>query len=94
MTAAWCITCKINHATSLNTESTKNLFKEKNIRYLIGDWTNYNAEITEFLNRYERDGVPIYVYYGKPDAKSGERPEPKILPQVLTPAIVKEYVGQ
>lgn len=92
MTAAWCITCKVNHATSLNIETTKKVFAEKKVRYLIGDWTNYNAEITAYLNQYGRDGVPIYVFYGAPDIKTGKRPEPKILPQVLTPSIVEHTI--
>lgn len=93
MTAAWCITCKLNHATSLNIDSTKALFAEKGVRYLIGDWTNQDPAITKFLKAYGRSGVPVYVYYAPPDA-SGQRPEPVLLPQILTPALVKEYLDQ
>lgn len=92
MTAAWCITCKVNHATSLNISSTKTLFQNENVIYLIGDWTNYNAEITDYLESFGRNGVPIYVFYGAPD-ENGQRPEPELLPQILTPAIVADTVG-
>jgi len=84
MTAAWCITCKVNHATSINVPSTKTAFTDNNVQYLIGDWTNQDPEITKFLNKYGRNGVPIYVYYG-PKNDNGQRPEAKILPQILTP---------
>lgn len=94
MTAAWCITCKLNHAIAINTASTKALFKEKNITFIVGDWTNYNEEITNYLNSFDRNGVPLYVYYGPRDKITGIRPEPKILPQVLTTKIVKDNIGQ
>ena len=93
MTAAWCITCKVNHAVAIDIDSTRKVFADKNIRYLVGDWTNYDEEITDFLNSYGRNGVPIYVYFGPPDPVTGTRPEAKILPQVLTPAIVQEALN-
>ena len=92
MTAAWCITCKFNHATSLNIDSTKTLFAQKNVNYLIGDWTNYDEEITQYLHKYGRNGVPIYVYYAAPNA-DGARPEPVLLPQLLTPTIIQNTIG-
>lgn len=87
MTAAWCITCKVNHATSINIDSTKKVFADNNVTFLIGDWTNRDPVITEYLSEFGRNGVPIYVVYGKPDS-NGQRPEPKVLPQILTPGIV------
>lgn len=92
MTAAWCITCKVNHATSLNIEATKRLFKEQGVNYLIGDWTNQNPEITKYLEAFGRSGVPIYVFYGAPDTETGVRPDPVVLPQILTPGIVKDTI--
>lgn len=93
MTAAWCITCKLNHAVAVNIESTKKLFQDKNVQYLIGDWTNQDEEITAYLDTFGRNGVPLYVYYGKRDTVTQTRPKEIVLPQVLTPAIVKEYIG-
>lgn len=92
MTAAWCITCKVNHRTSINIESTKTVFTENNVRFLIGDWTNEDPVITQYLRSFGRNGVPIYVFYGRPDEDSGQRPEPFVLPQILTPGIVKNAV--
>ncbi|MCK6417654.1 MAG: thioredoxin family protein [Alphaproteobacteria bacterium] len=92
MTAAWCITCKFNHATSINIESTRALFAEKKVRYLVGDWTNADPQITEFLRGYGRNGVPLYIVYGQPDPATGTRPEPVVLPQILTPGIVANAV--
>ncbi len=92
MTAAWCITCKVNHKLAINIAATKTLFAENNVRYLIGDWTNEDPAITKYLQAYGRNGVPLYVFYGPRDVVTKQRPEPKILPQVLTPDIVKKYI--
>lgn len=92
MTADWCITCKINHRIALNTASTKDLFKNRDVQYLIGDWTNYDPDITKFLNNYGRDGVPVYVYYAPPAAGTRERPPPVVLPQLLTPGTVRNAI--
>lgn len=92
MTAAWCITCKVNHAIALNVPSTRALFSDMKVIYLIGDWTNENPAVTNFLSDYGRSGVPLYVFYGPRNAATGKRPEPKILPQVLTPGTVKDHI--
>ncbi len=86
MTAAWCITCKANHAIAINIPSTKKAFAQNNVHYLIGDWTNQDPDITRYLNAYKRNGVPIYVYYAARNKQTGQRPDAKILPQILTPA--------
>lgn len=90
MTAAWCITCKVNEKVALLDFSTIVLFRDKGVVYLKGDWTNQNPEITNYLEEYGRSGVPIYVYYGPRDMETGTRPEPKVLPQILTPGIVRD----
>lgn len=92
MTASWCITCKLNHAVAINVASTKKLFHQKKIRYFIGDWTNYDGEITEYLESFGRNGVPIYVYYPPADKDSGQRADPVLLPQLLTPNILKQAI--
>ncbi len=92
MTAAWCITCKVNHALAINIDETRELFTANNVQYLIGDWTNQDPVITTFLNTYGRNGVPIYVYYGPRNENTKERPEPVILPQLLKPGILREII--
>ncbi len=93
MTAAWCITCKVNEQVALATEDTLALFAENDIVYFKGDWTNRDAAITEYLETYGRSGVPLYVFYGAPDEATGKRPEPVVLPQILTPSIVQDKLN-
>lgn len=92
MTAAWCITCKVNERVALDIPETQALFTAKKITALKGDWTNQNPEITNFLESHGRKGVPLYVFYGPRDPASGQRPGPAVLPQILTPAIVARAV--
>lgn len=92
MTAAWCITCKVNEKVALSTESAKRIFEEHNIQYLKGDWTNQNPDITAYLNAFNRQGVPIYVFYGPRDEQTKKRPEPVVLPQILTPGLVEDTI--
>ncbi len=93
MTASWCITCQVNERIAIYTDSTQSLFKQKNVQYVIGDWTNQNPEITAYLNQYERNGVPLYVFYGARDATTGNRPKPKILPQILTSGLIADVIN-
>ena len=91
MTAAWCITCKVNHAVAINTMATRKAFADRGVQYLIGDWTNEDPAITEYLNNFGRNGVPIYVYYGPRDA-NGARPDPVLLPPILAPGSVAKLI--
>ncbi len=84
-TAAWCITCKVNEQLALHSNRVAAAFKKYSITYLVADWTNYDDEITDFLQSFDRQGVPLYVYY-----PSGQ--EPQILPQLLTEATLLEVI--
>lgn len=83
MTAAWCITCLANEKIALDTEASRDAFETLGIVKLKGDWTNYNPEITQTLNQFGRNGVPLYVLYS---GKAGT--QPVILPQILTEEIL------
>ena len=78
MTAAWCITCLANERVALSSPQIKAFFEDNDITYLKGDWTNQDEHITNYLDKFGRNSVPLYVYYPK---DSGT---PKILPQILT----------
>jgi len=84
-TAAWCLTCKVNERVALKPPEMQQFFREKNITLMIADWTNADPEITKYLASFGRNGVPLVVYYPP-------QGEPKILPQVLTPSIVREAI--
>ena len=77
-TAAWCITCLVNEQAVLSRTAVKDAFQQKQVAYLVADWTNRNTEITKLLDANGRSGVPLYLYYA-PGAD-----KPVILPQILT----------
>ena len=84
LTAAWCVTCKVNENLVMATAPFQKAMKETGTVYMVGDWTNQDSEISHYLTLYGRSGVPLYVYYGRNNA------EPKVLPQILnTDAVVK-----
>lgn len=80
-TADWCLSCKVNEATSIDREEVRDAFRDAGVKVLAGDWTNGDPKITRFLESQGRAGVPFYLWYapGKP---------PEQLPQVLTPAML------
>ena len=81
-TAAWCLTCQVNKRTTLDTETVQAAFREKGVVLFRADWTNQDARITEALDAYGRNGVPVYVLY------PGDNAEPILLPEILTEGIV------
>ena len=80
-TAAWCITCKFNEATVLETAAVRDAFKRNHIVKLKADWTNADPAITKILKQFGRPGVPFYVLY-----PAGE--SPITFPELLTKSIV------
>jgi thiol:disulfide interchange protein len=80
-TADWCLSCKVNEATSIDREEVRDAFNKEGVTVLAGDWTNGDPAITRFLESQGRAGVPLYLWY-----VPGRVPEQ--LPQVLTPAML------
>ncbi len=85
--ADWCLTCQTNETLVLASDKVLEQFARKDICLLKADWTDRNDEITEALASFGRSGVPLYVYF-----KPGH--EPVILPEVLTPQMVLDTIGE
>ncbi|BDG70266.1 protein-disulfide reductase DsbD family protein [Roseomonas fluvialis] len=87
LTAAWCITCKVNERMALATEGVQRAFADRRVAYLTGDWTRGDAAITALLRAHQRDGVPLYLFYPAGGAA------PVVLPQILTEGIVLQAIA-
>lgn len=88
LTADWCITCIANEKSTLHTEDIQKAFNEAGIVYMVGDWTHYNPEITALLERYRRNGIPLYLLFpAEADAPA------LILPQLLSKRIVLDAIA-
>jgi thiol:disulfide interchange protein len=81
-TAAWCITCKFNEATVLESTQVREAFQQHGVIKLKADWTNGDPVITKLLQQFGRPGVPLYVLY---PGKSGP---PIVFPEVLTKSLL------
>src|SRR3546814_18506192 len=80
-TADWCRTCKANEAAAIDRAEVRDAFARKRVAMLVGDWTNADPEISRFLERHGRSGVPLYLWYAP-----GQ--EARVLPQLLTPSLL------
>jgi DsbC/DsbD-like thiol-disulfide interchange protein/cytochrome c biogenesis protein CcdA len=87
-TADWCVTCKVNEASSIERESVREAFEEAGVITMVGDWTVRDEAITAFLSEQGAAGVPLYLWYA-PGASAPEQ-----LPQVLTPELLETQARQ
>ena len=77
LSADWCITCLVNERMAMG-EAFYKALEDNNITYLKGDWTHKDPQITQLLNQYNRNGVPLYLVFPKGSGQA------EILPQLLT----------
>jgi thiol:disulfide interchange protein DsbD len=88
MTADWCITCKANERSVLDTAAFRTLLRRTGAVYMVGDWTDVNATIEAFLQQYRSPGVPLYVVFPR-NGHAGKQ-----LPNVLTASIVEKALTE
>jgi suppressor for copper-sensitivity B len=77
VTADWCVTCKVNKVLVLDTEAINSQLKQKNVVAMRADWTRPDRQITDFLQRFMRYGIPFNVVF-RPQAPQGI-----VLPELL-----------
>lgn len=85
-TAKWCLTCLMNKRSTLESKTFAELARRRGITLFRADWTNNDQTVSAALESYGRNSIPLYVYY------DGAASEYRILPQILTPGIVAEYL--
>src|SRR5438046_5149099 len=76
-TAAWCLTCKFNEASVLESSAVREAFQRHAIVKLKADWTNGDPVITKLLQQFGRPGVPLYLICPATSA------EPLVFPGLL-----------
>lgn len=60
-TADWCLTCKVNERTVLETRTVREAFAKHGVVPLKADWTRRDDTIGAWLAKYGRAGVPFYL---------------------------------
>lgn len=86
-TADWCVTCKVNEKAAIETDAVRDAFAKGGVTVLVGDWTDGDPALGRFIERHNRAGVPLYLWY--PAGAS----EPQVLPQLLTQGMLTELTG-
>jgi thiol:disulfide interchange protein DsbD len=84
-TASWCLTCLVNERNAFSDSAVQEIFRDKKVTLMKGDWTNRDPAITHALAAFGRAGVPLYVVY---NSKPGST-EPLVLPQLLTAGAIQ-----
>jgi thiol:disulfide interchange protein len=74
----------VNERNAFADSAVQEIFHDKKVTLMKGDWTNRDPAITHALAAFGRAGVPLYVVY---NSKQGSG-EPLVLPQILTAGIV------
>jgi DsbC/DsbD-like thiol-disulfide interchange protein/cytochrome c biogenesis protein CcdA len=82
-TADWCLSCKVNEKGAIERAGVQAAFAKNKVAVLVGDWTDGNPVLGRFIEAHNRAGVPLYLYYA-----AGAK-EARVLPQVLTPAMLE-----
>ncbi len=88
ITADWCVTCKANEHTVLDTPTFRDLLQRTGAVYMKGDWTDVNPTISAFLQQYHSPGVPLYVVFPKHGGPGRQ------LSTVLTSSLVEQALTE
>ncbi len=84
--AKWCTSCKVNEANVFKNDDIRAFFQEKNVELLYGDNTRKNELVEKWLAKYQRAGVPFYIYFA-PGASDGV-----VLPELISPSTITDLI--
>ncbi|MEL6827633.1 MAG: thioredoxin family protein [Pseudomonadota bacterium] len=85
-TAEWCVTCQANKLQTLQTRPVVDAFEAGNVAFLVADFTNGDKTIALELQKHNRAGVPMYLWYAP------GRSDPDVLPELLSIDLVTGLV--
>ncbi len=83
VTAAWCLTCKVNEAAVLDRDPVAGRLFGPNVVAMRGDWTRPDPVLTRYLESFDRYGIPFNAVYGP------GRPQGELLPELLSAGAVE-----
>ena len=86
ITADWCATCQFNKINVINSSIIMDEFEKYNIIKIRGDWTRPNKKIQEYLNFYNRYGIPFNAMY------NNNYPEGIIFSELLTKSEIMKTI--
>ena len=65
ITADWCATCQFNKVNVLHSKKIIKIFNTNKIKLIRADWTKPNDKINNFLEKYDRFGIPFNAFFSK-----------------------------
>ena len=77
VSASWCLTCKVNELSVLDTAAVRTRLRKDHIVRMRADWSRYNPEIAAYIQSFGRFGIPLDIVYGP------RTPQGQLLPEVL-----------
>ncbi len=86
--ARWCWTCKVNESAVLDAAEVSGAFEDRGVIRVYGDYTNNDETIGQWIRRFGRAGVPVYLFY-PPDGA-----EPIVLPELLTKKMILDLLDE
>ena len=72
----WCITCLVNERTTLDRDAVRARLRRARRRRAEGRLDPAGPDITAFLQRFGRSGVPLYLLYDKAGDADGAAADP------------------
>lgn len=75
--ADWCLTCKLNLATAIETNRVKAAIEANRIVPLLADWTEESSEIKTMLESLQSKSIPVLAVF--PATEPGKQPRPPII---------------
>lgn len=88
-TADWCGICKANEFRALNTQPTLAFVREHGFVTLKADYTRESPEIREWLNKFDQDSVPLYLFI-----PGGQPKKTKVLRESISQSQVLETLNE
>lgn len=86
VTADWCLTCKFNESTVINTDWFDEILAEQEVQKITYDWTKRDDEIGAFLKEHGRVGIPFSALMSKEDTY--------VFPELLTEGNIQSGFDQ
>ncbi|NBT14193.1 MAG: hypothetical protein EBS56_11555 [Planctomycetia bacterium] len=91
--ADWCMTCKLNLATAIETTRVKQAIEANRVVPLLADWTEESPEIKSMLETLQSRSIPVLAVF--PASAANEPPrDPIILRDLITESQVLEALKQ
>jgi suppressor for copper-sensitivity B len=88
VTADWCLTCQLNKRQVLDDKKIAARLNSDKVIAMRADWTRPSDDITAYLKRFGRYGIPFNVVYG-PGAPQGI-----VLPELLDIAALNQALDR